>query len=111
MKNILILALFFVSVNIFSQEVFGQWTGDFYYHDSEKDVNGYVEVEFMEDVVIFHYQNGESVEFEYYFDEFDDLNLLFIDETGYYYEFVNDNIFRLVPAFGSEIAEIIFHRG
>lgn len=105
------LFLFFIvfTFNIFSQSLFGVWNSDIYYVGTEEYSS--IEVEFLDDQVIFHYEDGESSKFEYYFDDFDNMNLLFIGQVGYYYEFINDNIFRLVPAFGSDQAEIIFYRG
>ena len=106
----IVFFLTIISFNVCSDTIFGQWQGDIYFSDERKETSR-VEVEFMEETVIFHYTSGESAEFEYYFETYEGFDLIFINEAGYYYEFVNDNLFRLEPAFGSEVAEIVFYRG
>lgn len=111
MKKILFVLLFlFLSINVFSQDIVGHWVAEYTMLD---DSEGRIEVEFFESTVIFHYEDSNSAEFSYHFEQTRHSSsgvMMFMAEAGYVYEKISENAFRLIPAHGSDVEEIIFTR-
>lgn len=102
-----VLVCIFLSFNVFAFDLFGQWTATFEMEEEGKVVEKTVEVEFLEDKCVFHYEDGQISEYSYNLDE----EFLFIEGAGYWFEEIDENTFRLVPAFEGTAKEIIFERG
>lgn len=105
MKNLLVFLFLFVSLNLHSQDVFGHWFVTF--TEGGEDQN--IEVEFFDELVVFHYNDGTSEEFSYSFQEEEDYTIIFINNLGFYYE-ENEAGFTLTPAFETETSDIRFRK-
>ncbi|MFW6002100.1 MAG: hypothetical protein ACOCQD_02065 [archaeon] len=105
-KLFFILICIFLSFNVSAFDLFGQWVATFEAVEGDKTIEKIVEVEFLEDKCIFHYEDGNTAEYTY---ELDD-EFLFIEGAGYWFEEIDDNTFKLVPAFEGMADEIIFER-
>ena len=105
-KLFFVLVCIFLSFNVFAFDLFGQWVATFELEESEI-VEKAVEVEFLEDKCIFHYEDKQTKEYDYSLDD----EFLFIEGSGYWFEELDENTFRLVPAFEGTAKEIVFERG
>lgn len=105
-KFFLILFLILLSVNVFSLDIFGLWSAEFFVNQEKKTI----EVEFLADTCIFYYENGKQNTFNYYIEE-DERLMMFIAGSGYWIEEESDNFFKLVPAFESNVNMVYFKRG